>query len=356
LPDGPTAVDWSLLRDLQQVRSHLHGRLTQWHIPVIPTTCLPLPYLSLQGRHPKFQLCPCWFGRSLSCRANHFSGYPAAVDPRTTYDPTTGTYQPMPVAQNIADTSNIMVVPYGTAPVPTTYTHYQNPHYVNISAAQQYCQSVMYDTAAPVYTNGHQVTTPQCSHHPSNRPQVNRAPLVPTGTPNRTVFLSRLPYTAASQVVRHLLEEFGTIEHCDVPLDRTSPSQIQGTAIVRFNESNDAARAIKNLNGTKWKGVTISARWDRESAGTRSGSSIPGRPPRVSQGSPGAGTNAEARREDGEARDQRRRASDGPLIVNGSRGNVAPSRGRRGSRQGGSDSSEYDGDGEDDSSSDGTSP
>jgi hypothetical protein len=344
------------LRDLQQVRNHLHDRPTPWHIPVLPTTCLPLLHLSPQGRYPKSQSCPCWFGHSLPCRANHFSGYPTAVDPRTTYYPTTGTYQPMPVAQNTADTSNIMVVPYGTTPVPTTYTHYQNPHYVNISTAQQYCQSVMYDTAAPVYTNGHQVTAPQLSHHPSNRPQENRAPFAPTGTPNRTVFLSRLPYTAAGQVVRHLLEEFGTIEHCDVPLDRTSPNQIQGTAIVRFNESNDAARAIRNLNGTKWKGFTISARWDRESAGTRSGSSIPGRPPHLSQGSPVAGTNAEARREDSEARDQRRHASDGPLIVNGSRGNVAPSRGRRGSRQDGSDSGEYDGDREDDSSNDGTLP
>jgi RNA recognition motif-containing protein len=258
----------------------------------------------------------------------------------------------MPVAQNIADTSNVMVVPYSPAPIPTLFTHYRDPHYVDISTTQQYYQSMVCDTAAPVYTNGHQVTAPQFSHYPSNRPQANRAPSAPTGTPNRTVFLSRLPYTATGQVVRHLLEEFGTVEHCDVPLDRTSPNQIQGTAIVRFNESNDAARAIRNLNGTKWKGVIISARWDRESAGT----SIPDRPPHAGRGSPGAGTNAEARREDGEARDQRRRVSDGPLIVNGSRGNVAPSRRRRGNRHDDSDSSEYDGDEDDNSSGDCTSP
>lgn len=289
-------------------------------------------------------------------RATHFSGYPAAVDPRTAYLSTTGTHQPISVAQHIVDTSNVMVVPYGTAPVPTTYTHYQNPHYVDISTAQQYYQSVMYDTAAPVYANGHHVTAPQFSRHPSNRLQANRASLAPTGTPNRTVFLSKLPYTAAGQAVRHLLEEFGTIERCDVPLDRTSPNKIQGTAIVTFNEPNDAARAIRNLNAIKWKGVTISARWDRESASTSSGSSLLDRPPRASPGDPGAGTHTEARREDGEARSQRRHAGDGPLIVNGSRGNVAPSRSRRGSRQDGSDSSEYDDDDEHDSSSDGTSP
>jgi hypothetical protein len=288
-------------------------------------------------------------------RANNFSGYPAAVDPRTACYSTTGTYQPISVAQHTANTSNLIVVPYGTAPVPTTYIHYQNPHYVDISTAQQYYQSVMYDTAGPVYTNGHHVTAPHFSRHPSNLPQANRAPLAPTGTPNRTVFLSKLPYTAAGQAVRHLLEEFGTIERCDVPLDRTSPSKIQGTAIVKFSEPNDAAQAIRNLNGTKWKGVTIFARWDRESASTSSGSSLPDRPPHASQGSPGAGTHSEARREDSEARGQRRPVGDGPLIVNGSRGNVAPSRSRRGSRQDDSDSSEYDDNDEHDSSSDGTS-
>jgi len=249
-----------------------------------------------------------------------------------------------------------MVVPYGAALVPTTYTHYQNPHYVNISTAQQYYQSVMYDTAVPVYTNSHHVTAPRFSRHPSNRPQTNRALLAPIGTSNCTVFLSKLPYTAAGQAVRHLLEKFGTVERCDVPLDKTSPNKIQGTAIVKFNEPNDAARAIRKLNGTKWKGVRISARWDRESARTCSGSSLLDRPPHASPGSPGAGTHTEARREEGEARDQRRHAGDGPLIVNGSRGNVAPSRSRRGSRQDGSDDNEYDDDGEHNSSSDGTSP
>jgi len=243
------------------------------------------------------------------------------------------------------------VAPYGTPPVPTTYTHYQNPHYVDISTARQYCPSVMYDTAAPVYTNGHHVTAPHVSRHPSNRPQANRASLAPTGTPNRTVFLSKLPYTAAGQAVRHLLEEFGPIESCSVPLDKTSPNKIQGTAIVKFIEPNDAARAIRTLNAIKWKGVTISARWDRESASTSSGSSLLDRPPHASPRAPGAGTHTEARREDGEARDRRRHAGDGPLIVNGSRGNVAPSRSRRESRQDDSDSSEYDDDDERDISS-----
>jgi hypothetical protein len=291
-------------------------------------------------------------------RANHFSSYPAAADPRTAYYSTTGTYQPISVAQHIADTSNVMVVPYRTAPVPTTYTHYENPNYVDISTTtQQHYQSMMYDTAAPVYTSGHHATAPHFSRHPSNRSQTDRAPLAPTGTPNRTVFLSKLPYTAAGQAVRHLLEEFGTVERCEVPLDKTSPNKIQGTAIVKFDEVNDAARAIRILNGTEWKGVTISARWDRESASTSSGSSLLDRPPHASPRSPRPGTHTEARREEGEARDQRRHAGDGPLIVNGSRGNVAPSRSRRGSKQDDSDSSEYDDDDDEhDSSSDSTSP
>jgi hypothetical protein len=340
-------VDWSLWRGLQQVRNRLQAYPTRGHIPIIPTICPPVRRLSLQGGASHLlQSRPCWLGHSLLYRVNHFSGYLATVDPRTAYYPTPGTYQPISATQNMADTSNVMAVPYSTAPVPTTYTHYQGPHYVDLSTAEQYCQSVMYDAAAPVYA-----TALQFSHPPSKPPQANRAPLTPPGTPNCTVFLSKLPYTATGQVVRHFLEEFGTVAHCVVPLDRTCLDKIQGTAIVTFNEPNDAARAIRSLDGAKWKGVTISARWDRESEGIRSGSSIPDRLLPASQ----TGTNTEARRADGEVRDQWRRVSDGPLIVNGSRSNIAPSRSRRRSRLDDSDGSEYDDDDEGDSSNDGTS-
>jgi RNA recognition motif-containing protein len=221
--------------------------------------------------------------------------------------------------------------------------------------APQYHQNVIFNATASTYTIGHHVTAPNTSRHTASRPQASRAQDAPIVSPNRTIFLTKLPYSAVGQAVRRLLEPYGRVERCDVPLDRTSPNKIQGTAIAKFKEANDAARAIRNLNGTKWKGVVISARWDRDSASTSTTNSNSRRSVQARHASSETGRVTEARRDDTGARDQRRRAGDGPLIVNGSRGDVAPTRGRRGSRDDDSDSSECDEDDEDDSSSDGKS-
>jgi RNA recognition motif-containing protein len=249
-----------------------------------------------------------------------------------------------------------MTLPYHTVAVSPNYTQYRDAHYIDANNAAHYHQNVAYSTAALAYINGHHVTAPNVSRHTASRPRTSGFPDAPIVSSNRTVFLTKLPYSAVGQAVRRLLEAYGRVERCDVPLDRTSPNKIQGTAIAKFNQSDDAARAIDGLNGSTWKGVTISARWDRDSATTSSAGSTSQRPAQVRHGSSGAGRAADAKRDDNRARDHRRRPGQGPLIVNGSRGDVAPSRRRRGSQQDDSDSSDDDDeDGEDDSSGDGKS-
>jgi RNA recognition motif-containing protein len=246
-----------------------------------------------------------------------------------------------------------MTLPYSNVAVSPNYAQYQDAHYVDANASPEYHQNVVYNTEAPAY--GHHFTAPNISRHTVIRTQASRTPDSPIVSPNRTVFLTKLPYSAVGQAVRRLLEAYGRVERCDVPLDKTSPNKIQGTAIAKFKETNDAARAIRNLNGAKWKGVTISARWDRDSASTNTNSaaSTLGGPVQARHGSSGTVRVADARRDDSGARDQQRHTGQGPLIVNGSRGVVAPSRSRRGSKEEDSDSSDEDD--EDDSSSDGKS-
>lgn len=261
----------------------------------------------------------------------------------------------MLTASHTISTSDLITLPYTTAPVSPDYGQYRNAAYVDVNVTPPYHQNVMCNTAASAYTTSHHVTAPNMSQHTTSQPPSSSAQDATIVSPNRTIFLTKLPYNAVGQAVRRLLEPFGKVERCDVPLDRTSPNKIQGTAIAKFKETNDAARAIKDLDGMRWRGVTISARWDRDSARNNSTGSSTGRPVQARHTSSGTDRVTDMTRDgdDGGARDQRRRAIEGPLIVNGSRGIVAPTRSRHGRREDDSDSSEDDED--DDGSSDGKS-
>ena len=253
----------------------------------------------------------------------------------------------MLVAPPVVEASNVMTAPYRTVPLRPVYAQYQHTQYADANSTAEFHQTVTYNPATPAYTNGHHMTAPRMSRHPANRTQDDRALSSTVDSPNRTIFLSKLPYNAVGQAVKRLLEPFGKVERCDVPQDRTSSNKIRGTASAKFREASDAARAIRDLNGTRWRGVTISARWDKDAASTSSTDSSSGRQVLARHSSPGTGNNASAVRADNGARDQRRRVGEGPLIVNGNRGNVVPSRSRRGSREDDSDSSDYD-DGDED--------
>lgn len=260
----------------------------------------------------------------------------------------------MLAARHRADAPSVMTMPFTSVTVPPSYALYQDAHYVNVSSVLPYHQNVMYNPASPEFTNGRRATGPHPSRNLASRPQAPSDLDAAIVTPNRTVFLTKLPYSAVGPAVRRLLESYGRVERCDVPLDKTSPNKIQGTAIAKFKDANDAARAIRNLNGYKWKGVTISARWDRDSAGTVGAYSAAGKPVQARHSSTGTGRVADARSHAPGTQVQRRRPGEGPLIVNGSRGDVAPRRSRRDSKEDDSDSSDADDDDEAHSGRDGT--
>ena len=258
----------------------------------------------------------------------------------------------MLAAPPIVEAPNVMTVPYRTAPLRPVYAQYQHTQYADANSTAEFHQTVTYNHATPSYTNKYHMTAPRMSRHTANRTQADNSPSSTVDSPNRTVFLSKLPYNAVGQAVKRLLEPFGKIERCDVPQDRTSSNKIRGTASAKFREASDAARAIRDLNGTRWRGVTISARWDKDAASISSTDSSSGRQVQARQSFSGTGSEAVAVRADNGARDQLRRVGEGPLIVNGSRGNVVPSRSRRGSKEDDNDSSDYDDGDEDDSSGD----
>jgi RNA recognition motif-containing protein len=246
-----------------------------------------------------------------------------------------------------------MAMPFTTVTVPPSYAPYQDAHYVNVSGALPYHQNVMYNSAGPEFINSHRATSPNLSRHVASRSQTSNDLDAAVVSPNRTVFLTKLPYSAIGPAIRRLLESYGRVERCDVPLDKTSPNKIQGTAIAKFKDTNDAARAIRNLNGYKWKGVTISARWDRDSASSNGPYPTSRRPVQVKHSSSETGSVADARSHDTGPQAQRKRHGEGPLIVNGSRGDIASCGSKRGSKEDDSDSSDGDGDDDEHSSSDG---
>ena len=61
----------------------------------------------------------------------------------------------------------------------------------------------------------------------------DRIPHRPTTTttdraPNRSIFLSNLPYASTPTTIRDALTRYGRIERCDVPLDRRDAGKIRG--------------------------------------------------------------------------------------------------------------------------------
>ena len=260
----------------------------------------------------------------------------------------------MLAAGQIAEASGVVAARHNTALLSLPHAQYQNVYYADVNTVAY--QNAPFDAIASTYANVNRITATHTSRYTANRPLTTRGQSATVVSPNRSIFLSKLPYNAVEHAIRRLLESFGRVECCDVPLDRTSPSKIQGIATARFKETNDAARAIRELNGKTWRGVTISARWDKNAASTSSTDSSSGRSVQVRHGSSGTGRTTNTCRDDNGARDQRRRLVEGPLIVNGSRGNVAYSHSRRGSREDDSDSSDNDEEHEGDDSSDGKLP
>jgi RNA recognition motif. (a.k.a. RRM, RBD, or RNP domain) len=117
----------------------------------------------------------------------------------------------------------------------------------------------------------------------------------------RTVYLYNLPYTVSQQAIKEHLASAGVVDRCFVKEDRQRSSKYKLTAVATFRTPQQAQTAIDRFNRSIWKGYEIKVKLDR--GPTASGPS-----------SMGKGKSAVTSR----AREDRREAREGPLVVNGS--------------------------------------
>lgn len=241
---------------------------------------------------------------------------------------------------------------YNAAVTVPSYAQYSNAQYSNATAALL-TQQATYNDATSTYPNPYHSTTSTAgisrhtvtttNNHNNNHPQVStHSPAPPViVSKSRTVFLSNLPYHFAWQSLKDLLQRFGHVERCNIPKDKRDITKNKGIAIAEYATSDQAARAIKSLNGKKIGAVVIRAKFDRdsgESDGSNSGSArgvVINDKGKAPAGARSVDFNKSRREENGATAhdDQKRCAREGPLIVNGSRGNVKPNRSRCGSKE-----------------------
>ncbi|KAE8145834.1 hypothetical protein BDV25DRAFT_61223 [Aspergillus avenaceus] len=80
--------------------------------------------------------------------------------------------------------------------------------------------------------------------------------------PRRTIFIQNLsPTTTKSELQSHL-QETGTIDACEVPLDPSS-SRCKGFARITFRTSEEAKRAVARFNNSVFKDAKIRVKIDR---------------------------------------------------------------------------------------------
>jgi RNA recognition motif-containing protein len=234
-----------------------------------------------------------------------------------------------------------MVPVYPNPPGPS-YPQYPNGQFPAAPGIGSSSQS-LYNAAPPAYSNHSRGTPAQTSHRPTaglpshGSRDPTSAPATTVST-SRKVFLSGIPPNGAWQNLKDLLQRFGHVERCDVPRDKHHPDKAKGTATAEFSSNDEALKAIKQLNGFKWEGSVIRAKFDQVNTSRASGRATASSFQSVERSEGPAGRGVTSAR----LQAQRRRPSDGPLVVNGSRGTVIPSKSRRGSKEDDGDASDVD--------------
>ncbi|KAK7481096.1 hypothetical protein BaRGS_00027636 [Batillaria attramentaria] len=77
---------------------------------------------------------------------------------------------------------------------------------------------------------------------------------------NCTVLVKNLPYAVTWQDLRERFQEIGEVKFAEIKMERGRSS---GQGLVRFSNEDDAARAINNLDQTRFEGRTIEVRMYR---------------------------------------------------------------------------------------------
>ncbi|KAE8411775.1 hypothetical protein BDV36DRAFT_288424 [Aspergillus pseudocaelatus] len=132
--------------------------------------------------------------------------------------------------------------PYPVSPIPAFQdaSHRRNPHKPTYSYSYSY-------TPAPF---------PIYAPHPQSNGNNPRSP------PRRTVFIQNLsPRTTQSDLHSHL-QDIGSIESCEVPLDPTTAC-CKGFARITFRTADEAKRTVARYNNSIFLNAKIKVKIDR---------------------------------------------------------------------------------------------
>ncbi len=70
------------------------------------------------------------------------------------------------------------------------------------------------------------------------------------------LFVAGLPYDVDNQELQQIFEEFGTVTSAKVILDKETQKS-RGFGFVEMSDSEEAKKAIANLNGAQLEGKTL---------------------------------------------------------------------------------------------------
>ncbi|KAE8358774.1 hypothetical protein BDV27DRAFT_63841 [Aspergillus caelatus] len=207
------------------------------NMAVPPSPISPEPMIA--GTSPTYP--PSEYGHAPVMGLPHQSFFPIYPDPLS--QSMTG-IPPSPALQPpFCDPFTFTVYPpYPVSPIPAFQdaSHRRNPHKPTYSYSYSY-------TPAPF---------PIYAPHPQSNGNNPRSP------PRRTVFIQNLsPRTTQSDLHSHL-QDIGSIESCEVPLDPTTAC-CKGFARITFRTADEAKRTVARYNNSIFLNAKIKVKIDR---------------------------------------------------------------------------------------------
>lgn len=70
------------------------------------------------------------------------------------------------------------------------------------------------------------------------------------------IYVGNLPYSASEDDLREAFEQFGTVTSANIIIDKIT-GRPRGFGFVEMEHNDEGTRAIEEMNGTEWRGRTL---------------------------------------------------------------------------------------------------
>jgi len=80
--------------------------------------------------------------------------------------------------------------------------------------------------------------------------------------PGFGIYVGNLPFSVTSEQLKNAFQSYGKILHCEIPVNKNNLSK--GWGIIRFETSEQAQEAIKDMNDAKFNDRQVQVREDRD--------------------------------------------------------------------------------------------